>query len=199
MYKNKRQMTATASATKQYTVAEYLRVEARTGVRHEFYNGNIRPMPGGTLSHNRITKNVIQHLSNALDIKTGFEVFGSDQKVFLPHYNFYLYPDAVVVAEKPIQAETDARAIINPLLIVEVLSASTESYDREQKFLEYRSLPTFREYVLIRQNAPEILSFFREAPDLWRESIVEGLEKEVLFRSVDVRLALSLLYRNVEF
>ncbi|MEZ4942289.1 MAG: Uma2 family endonuclease [Saprospiraceae bacterium] len=192
-------MTATASETKRYTVAEYLRTEARTGERYEFYNGEIRPMPGGTISHNRITKNVIQYLGNALDLKTGFEIFGSDQKVYLPHYNFYLYPDAVVVAEKPVSAEQHAHAIINPLLIIEVLSASTEAYDRQQKFLEFRSLPSFREYVLIRQDAPEILSFFREAPDLWRESSVVNLENSVYFRSVDVELALAALYRNVEF
>lgn len=192
-------MTASSSATKTYTVAEYLKVEARSGKRYEFYNGEIRPMPGGTIVHNRITRNVLTELDIALRKKTGYEIFGSDQKIYLSHYHFYLYPDAVVVAEKPVQAEEDAQAIINPLLIVEVLSPSTEEYDRQQKFLEYRSLPSFQEYVLIRQNAPEVLSFFREAPDLWRESSVEGLGKEVLFRSIDVRLALTLLYRNVEF
>ncbi len=192
-------MTATASETKRYTVAEYLRTEARTGERYEFYNGEIRPMPGGTISHNRITRNVLSELDQIFKNKTGFEIFGSDQKVYLPHYNFYLYPDAVVVAEKPVSAEQHAHAIINPLLIIEVLSASTEAYDRQQKFLEFRSLPTFREYVLVRQDVPEILSFFREAPDLWRESSVEGLENSVHFRSVDVVLDLALLYRNVTF
>ncbi len=192
-------MTATASAIEQYTVAEYLETEARSGVRHEFYNGEIRPMPGGTIPHNRITRNVLTELDNIFKAKAGYEVFGSDQKLYLPHYNFYLYPDALVVAETPIQAEHDAQAIINPVLIIEVLSPSTEKYDRHQKFLEYRSLPTFREYALIRQNAPEVLCFFREAPDLWRETSVEGLEKEVVFRSVEVKLGLSLLYRNIEF
>jgi len=156
-------------------------------------------MPGGTIPHNRITRNVLSELDQIFKNKTGFEIFGSDQKVYLPHYNAYLYPDAVVVAEKPVLAEQHAHAIINPVLIIEVLSASTEAYDRQQKFLEYRSLPSFQEYVLIRQDAPEILDFFREAPDLWRESIVEGLENTVHFRSIDVALALTLLYRNVEF
>ncbi|MBK8966816.1 MAG: Uma2 family endonuclease [Lewinellaceae bacterium] len=192
-------MTATASETKRYTLAEYLQTEARAGERYEFYNGEIRPMPGGTISHNRITRNVLSELDQIFKNKTGFEIFGSDQKVYLPHYNFYLYPDAVVVAEKPVSAEQHAHAIINPLLIIEVLSASTEAYDRQQKFLEFRSLPSFREYVLIRQDAPEILSFFREAPDLWRESSVVNLENSVYFRSVDVELALAALYRNVEF
>ena len=96
-------------------------------------------------------------------------------------------------------AEGEADALINPLLIIEVLSRGTEKYDRNQKFGEYRSLPTFKEYVLIRQSTPHVLSFFREAPDLWRESEIRGLEQEVLFKSVDIRLALSLIYRQVEF
>lgn len=192
-------MTASASTTKTYTVAEYLEHEARAGERYEFYDGEIRPMPGGTIDHNRITRNVIQHLSNILDERSGYEVFGSDQKVYLPHYHFYLYPDAIVVAESPVQAEHDAQAILNPVLIVEVLSPSTEAYDRQQKFLEYRSLPSFREYALVRQNAPEVLTFFREEPDLWREALVEGLDREVFFRSLEVRLALNQIYRKVAF
>ncbi len=96
-------------------------------------------------------------------------------------------------------AEQEADGLINPLLIVEVLSRGTEKYDRTQKFMEYRTLPTFKEYVLIRQTAPQIVSFLREAPDLWRESEVAGLDQEVYFKSIDVRLALPLIYRQVEF
>ena len=191
-------MIATA-AKNLYTVDEYLKVEARSGERYEFYNGNIIPMPGGTLPHNRICKNIIQHLGNALDLIKGFEIFGSDQKVYLPEYHFYLYPDAVVVAEIPVVAEEMASAIINPLLIIEVLSPSTEKYDREQKFLQYRSLPSFKEYALVRQDAPEVLTFFREKPDTWKEFMVKGIDQNVHFQSVNIDLALQLIYRNIEF
>ncbi len=191
-------MTATA-AKKIYTVDEYLELEVRRGERYEFYNGNIIPMPGGTIPHSRICKNIIQHLGNALDLIKGFEIFGSDQKVYLPEYNFYLYPDAVVVAETPVAAEGMASALINPLLIIEVLSPSTERYDREQKFLQYRSIPSFREYALVRQDAPEVLTFFREKPDTWKELMVKGVDRSVHFRSINVDLAMQLIYRNIEF
>ncbi len=191
-------MTATA-AKKIYTVDEYLELEVRRGERYEFYNGNIIPMPGGTIPHSRICKNIIQHLGNALDLIKGFEIFGSDQKVYLPEYNFYLYPDAVVVAETPVAAEGMASALINPLLIIEVLSPSTERYDREQKFLQYRSIPSFKEYALVRQDAPEVLTFFREEPDTWKELMVKGVDRSVHFRSIGIDLALQLIYRNIEF
>lgn len=192
-------MGVTAEATRTYTVEEYLQMERRTGERYEYYNGKIELMAGGSIAHNRISRNIIQYLGNILDEKTGFEAFGSDQKVYLPDYQYYVYPDAVVVTDGPLMSEEQADALINPLLIIEILSRSTEKYDSTNKFLEYRTLPSFKEYVLIRQDAPQITSFFREEPDLWRESEVRGLEQEVLFKSINVRLALELIYRKVEF
>lgn len=197
-------MTATATAPappkeRLFSVVDYLRIEAETGERHLFKNGKIIKMAGGTLPHNRISRNIVQHIGNLVDQKPGFEVLGSDQKIFLPKYNFYVYPDAVVVVEKPMLADGPANAIINPLLIVEVLSPSTENYDRGQKFLEYRSLPSFKEYVLVRQDAPEVLVFFRKTPSTWVETEVEGLESEVFLESIQFGLRLALIYRNVEF
>jgi Uma2 family endonuclease len=86
------------------------------------------------------------------------ELFGSDQKVYLPKLNVYLYPDAIVVTQTPIMAENIAQAIVNPLLVVEVLSPSTEDYDRKDKFMKYRTLESFKEYVIIQQNSAEILN-----------------------------------------
>ena len=191
-------MTATA-AKNLYTVDEYLKVEARSGERYEFYNGNIIPMPGGTLPHNRICRNILSELDQILKVRPGFEIFGSDQKIYLPEYRYYLYPDAVVVAEIPVMSEEMASAIINPLLIIEVLSPSTGQYDREQKFLQYRSLPSFKEYALVRQDAPEVLTFFREKPDTWKETMVKNIDQSIHFQSINVDLALQLIYRNIEF
>ncbi|MEO6037426.1 MAG: Uma2 family endonuclease [Saprospiraceae bacterium] len=192
-------MGITAEKDRIYTVDEYLQIERRTGERYEFYNGKIQVMAGGTINHNRITRNVVQHLSNILDERMGFEVFGSDQKVYLPDLHYYVYPDVVVITDGPIMAEKEADGLINPLLVIEVLSLGTEKYDRNDKFAHYSTLPSLQEYVLIRQNAPHLISFFREAPDLWREAHVHGLDQEVLFKSIDVRLALELIYRKVEF
>lgn len=189
-----------AAPERFYTVAEYLDVETRTGERHQYFNGKIKPMAGGSIPHNRIAQNFAQHLGNALDLKDErYDVFGSDQKIHLPAYGFYVYPDAVVVADGPVLSDQVTNAIINPLLIIEVLSDSTEAYDRKGKFEEYRSLPSFREYVLVRQDRAEATAYFREQPGLWPEQKFEGLDSSVYFKSLDVWLPMSLIYRKVEF
>lgn len=181
-----------------YTVAEYLEIERSSGERHEFYNGKIIRLSGGSLDHNRISRNVLCYLNNELDKKTGFELFGSDQKVYLSKLNLYLYPDVIVIAEAPIMAENEAHAIINPLLVIEVLSPSTEDYDRKDKFLKYRTLESFKEYAIVQQNAAEILTLFRREPHTWEEQEFEGLSNSVYFKSIDVHLPLALIYKNVK-
>ena len=181
-----------------FTVEEYLRIERQRGERHNYFNGKLEPMPGGSIAHNRISRNIIQHLGNALDEKEGYEIFGSDQKIYIPKYNYYLYPDAVVIAAAPVMAENAAFGITNPLLIIEVLSPSTGAYDRDEKFMLYRELESFKEYVLIRQDTPEIVSMYRSQPSQWEETEVNGQEESVWFKSIDIRIPLALIYRNVE-
>ena len=198
LYKNQATMTATQKKT-TYSVAEYLHLERRTGERYEFYNGKISRMAGGTIAHNRITRNILGLLYNITLNRKELEIFASDQKIYLPKYHWYVYPDAVVVAGVPIESEEEASAIINPILIVEVLSPSTMDYDRNQKFLEYQSLPSFQEYVLVRQDAPEALLAFREEPDLWRSSETAGLDADIVLRSIGASLPMKDVYAKVEF
>lgn len=189
----------TATQDKTYTVAEYLHLERRTGERYAFYNGKIERMAGGTIAHNRITRNILGLLYNFTLNRAELEVFASDQKIYLPKYHYYVYPDAVVVAGVPIESEQEASAIINPILIVEVLSPSTAQYDRNQKFMEYQCLPSFQEYVLVRQDAPEAVLAFREEPDLWRSSETAGLDAAIELRSIGVSLSMKDVYWKVEF
>jgi len=188
-----------ATEEKTYTVAEYLRLERRSGRKYAFYNGKIELMAGGTISHNTVSGNVFGLLHHLLFQRPEFQIFGSDQKIYLPKFHFYVYPDAVVVAGEPLLTDEEADAIINPLLIVETLSKSTQRYDRGQKFVEYQSLPSFKEYVLLRQDKPEAYLNFREEPDVWRTSEVAGLDKAVFFRSIEVSLAMSAIYYKVKF
>lgn len=180
-----------------YTVAEYLDIERSSGERHEFYNGKITRMAGGSVDHNRISRNVLTYINLELDEKANFEVFGSDQKVYLPKLNLYLYPDVIVIAEVPIIAEQESHAIINPILVIEVLSPSTENYDRKDKFMLYRTLESFKEYAIIQQNSAEILTMFRNKPHIWEEQEFIGLDQSVYFKSIDVHLPLALIYKNV--
>lgn len=187
------------SAARTYSVEEYLRIEQETGEKHAFYNGILEKMAGGTITHNRITRNLLGLIFQALPKEAGLEVFGSDQKIYLPKYHFYVYADVLVVAGEPVQVEAQADGITNPVLIIETLSPSTERYDRSQKFIEYQSLPSFKEYVLLRQDAPEALLFFREEPDVWRSSEATGLDQELRFRSIGVGLAMAAVYDRVAF
>ncbi len=192
-------MPAFAEAKKTWTVAEYLTYEQQQGERYEYRNGNIILMAGGSINHNRIAQNLSKYLDNALEDKPEFQVFGSDQKIYLPKFNFYVYADALVVAETPLLAKEEAQAITNPILIVEILSKTTEQYDRKQKFLEYRSLPSFKEYVLVRQDKPEVLTFYKVKSNLWQEEEFAGLEGVVPLRSLGIELRLGDVYRRVEF
>jgi Uma2 family endonuclease len=181
----------------QYTIEEYLDIERRTGERHEFYDGQVIRMSGGSISHNRVSRNIVQHLGNALDEKNDFELFGSDQKIYLPKLNAYLYPDAIVVAHTPILTDKIAEAITNPILVIEVLSPSTENYDRRDKFMKYRTLESFQEYVIVQQDSAEVLSFFRSGPHTWEEQEFNGLDHTVYFKSIDIHLPLALIYKKV--
>jgi Uma2 family endonuclease len=192
-------MTVLNTQRRDYSIDEYLEIEFRQQERFEYYNGKLLPMPGGSIAHNRICRNILSALDQALFEKNDYEVFGSDQKVYLTHFNFYLYPDAVVVTTTPEVVDNDTQAIINPVLIVEVASPSTAKYDRGDKFADYKSIATFQEYVLVRQDRPEVNLFFREEPDLWRSTDVAGLDNSVFFRSIDVKLSLERIYRKVEF
>lgn len=192
-------MPAFAEAKKTWTIAEYLIFEQQQGERYEFRNGNLLMMAGGSINHNRIAQNLSKYLDNALEDMPQFQVFGSDQKIYLPKFNFYVYADALVVAETPLVAKEEAQAITNPILIVEILSKTTEQYDRKQKFLEYRSLPSFKEYVLVRQDAPEVLTFYKVQRNLWQEEEFVGLEGNVPLKSLGIELNLGDIYRRVEF
>jgi Uma2 family endonuclease len=200
-------MTASATQSsvlidknRRYTVEEYLDIERKTNQKHIFLNGKIIPMAGANPPHLRISGNVFFQLYSCLEARPEFEVLNSDTKIYMPQLHIYHYPDALVVAGKPEFASEEVGAILNPILIIEVLSGSTGRYDRGQKFTEYQTLPSFKEYVLIHQDRPQIDTFLRqEDPHLWRTSEFSGIHSDVYFQSIDVKVSFSKIYRNVSF
>lgn len=189
-----------APKIRRYSVAEYVQREIETDEKHYFINGTLIPMAGGTPPHVRIGGNMFYFLSNKLEDQDGYEVFPSDIKIHIPAFNFYNYADACVVSEKPVFTDDPAEALTNPVLIVEVLSKTTRGYDQKRKFDEYKTIPSFREYVLIEQDKPLVKSWLKDADGVWHPSrVAAGLENEVRFQSVGVSLPLSKIYRNVSF
>jgi Uma2 family endonuclease len=184
---------------RRYTLEEYLRREERSVERHEYYNGCVVRVPGTGCPHNIITTNAMIAVKMASKVMPKkYIVCGSNQKVYLPELNFGLYPDAVVVCEKSLFWDDNQVLLINPILIVEVLSRSTAAYDRGEKFSEYETLASFQEYVLVDQNRCRVESRFREEPDLWRETIVEDMGASISLKSIGCSIALADVYEDVE-
>ncbi len=126
-------------------------------------------------------------------------VMNNQQLVYLPQLNFSLYPDVLVVCETPKYFDNNEVLLINPVLIVEVLSRSTGKYDRTTKFDEYKTLASFKEYVLIDQKKCYVETRFQEEPNLWREHTYTELSEKVMLKSVDCAIEMSMIYRKIEF
>jgi Uma2 family endonuclease len=185
---------------RRYTLAEYLQREERSQERHEYYNGIITKLPMSKVPHNIIVANMTAELVFAFRANNkDYTVMGSQQLVYLPELNFSLYPDVLTVAEDPQCWDKNEVLLINPLLIVEVLSRSTKKYDQNGKFDEYKTLPSFKEYVLIDPNKCRIETRFREAPNLWRDTVYTDMSTPIELKSVGCTFDMSLIYKKIVF
>jgi Uma2 family endonuclease len=184
-----------------YTEEEYLAMEEQSQEKHEFYNGKMIAMPGGTATHNLIATNIATGLTIALEksLQENFLVFNSDMKIHIARIASFVYPDAVVVCEK-IELYRDRKdVIINPLLIVEVASPSTAAYDRGNKFRYYKSLPSFKEYVIIEQETPYVLASFKTAENTWTDTEATDLNQSIHLQSINCSIDLKRIYKHVQF
>lgn len=188
------------TAEKTYTLDEYLARESRSLYKHEFYNGKIIRMAGAKARHNQIAANLTGALKYALrPLPRKFIVYNSDQKVYIESENVGVYPDALVVCEEPQFWKGREDLVVNPLLIIEVLSRSTASFDKSGKFLLYEQLPSFLEYVLVEQNYPRVESWFRTTEHSWDKTVQTDVESDIQLRSVDVSISLTEIYEHVAF
>ena len=190
-------MTVT-TATKTYTADEYLALEIESDVRSEFRNGDIVPMTGGTPEHNEITSVLNALLRVALRGKP-YSIFIADQRLWIPEAKLYTYPDVMVTSRPPELQPGRKDTVINPILIAETLSKSTQGYDRGDKFNFYRTIETFQEYVLVDQYSPQVEHFVKQSENQWLLTMYEGLEASFRLASVDIEIALADLYEAIDF
>jgi len=184
---------------KTYSVQEYLEAEEKAISKNEFHNGILVPVSGASFIHNIITTKIASLLLVALSSKESkYFVSNSDTKIHIPSLNSFVYPDAVVVSGTPIFYQERTDTIINPLLIVEVLSPGTEGYDRDLKFEGYLSIPSFQQYVLVSQEKPYISTFHREEKELWRRTNVQGIDQQIDLSALDVTFKLSDIYEGID-
>ena len=185
-------------ADRRWTPEEYLRREQESHVRHEYYDCEVLPMSGGTFEHSRICANVVGELRNRLK-GTPCGVQDSNLRIRVPRTKLYTYPDASVLCGEPQFDPLDAgrQTLTNPTLIVEVLSPSTEAWDRGGKFDNYRLIELLREYVLVRWDSPAVETFLRQPDGRWVFAVAVGLDAAALLQSVNVELPLAEVYRGV--
>jgi Uma2 family endonuclease len=190
---------ASAPIQKTYlTVEEYLALERQSEIRSEYLDGEIAAMTGGSPNHSLIIGNLHAELRQAL--KSGpCRVFPGDLRIRIPATNLYNYPDIVVVCGDVLPDETDRDAILNPVVIVEVLSPTTESYDRGKKFESYQTLESLKEYVLVAQDRPRVEHYLRQDGHVWLYTDVSGLDHSVSFASLGCAVPLAEIYDKVLF
>jgi Uma2 family endonuclease len=188
-------MTAPANRV-TYTPAEYLARERLAETKSEYLNGEIRAMTGASRRHNLVVSNLSREISNQL--RGGpCESYIGDMRVKVSSSGLYTYPD-IVVACPPIEFEdAEVDTLLNPSVIVEVLSPSTEQHDRGEKFRQYRRLQSLREFVLVAQDAPHIERYMRQN-DVWVLSEVTGLDSTLTLESIGCAVGLSDIYDKVQ-
>ncbi|WP_055074651.1 Uma2 family endonuclease [Pseudanabaena sp. 'Roaring Creek'] len=173
---------------------EYLAWEATQEVRHEYFNGEVIAMAGGTRSHNRVSGNWFKLLDDTLANRQ-CEVYISDVKVQIQPQKKYFYPDVVVTCD---ERDTEPQLVLFPCLIIEVLSPSTEAYDRGFKFEQYRKSESLQEYVLVQVEQPLVEVFQRNQEGKWFFSEY-GLGDRLFLQSIKVEIAVNDLYRQIQF
>jgi Uma2 family endonuclease len=182
---------------------EYLTIEREAEFKSEYYQGKMYPMEGpyamagGKRVHSMLKMNFGIELGTAL--KGRCIVFDSDLRVRVSPTGLYTYPDISVVCDKPLMLDDHDDVLLNPKLIVEVLSKSTEAHDRGLKFVQYRMIESFEEYVLVSQAEPRVERFRRQPGGQWVLSDTVGLDAVVVLESLECQILMAEIYRNVDF
>ena len=184
--------------SKNYSVEEYLAIEVESEVRNEYRNGEIVPMAGGLPNHNRVTLNVASVLNFAFKGKP-YEVFAMDQRLWIPKKRIHTYPDVMVIQGQLELQPGRKDTVMNPLLIVEVLSKSTADYDRQEKFRAYRTIPSFQEYVLIDQYSQHVEHYTKVSAKKWDFQEYDETDTVVKLVTIDLEVAIADIYDKVEF
>jgi Uma2 family endonuclease len=177
---------------------EYLAIERESETRSEYLDGEIFAMSGGSRQHNLIVTNLARELSSQLK-RRPCEVYTNDQRVHIPETGLYTYPDIVVVCGEPSFEDEGVDTLLNPVLIIEVLSPTTEAYDRGKKFDGYRTIASLKEYVLVSQHEARVEQYLRQEGGPWGFISTVGRERSVALASIQCELALEEIYDKVVY
>jgi Uma2 family endonuclease len=190
-------VTQTHLTPEEYIALERKALPDSEIVRSEYLNGEIIAMSGASFAHNLITANISARLHAHLR-DSRCVVFANDMRVSIPQTVSYFYPDVGVVCEEPRFADDVFDTLLNPIVIVEVLSPSTEAYDRGEKFAHYRQLPSLKEYILVSQDKVRVEHYFRQTQQ-WVLTDFQQLEQQLPLPSIQCELPLQEIYERVPF
>lgn len=178
---------------------DFIAFEKQSVIKHEYFRGEIFAMAGTTFEHGLISGNLVAGIHGFLKGKPCV-VQASEIKTHIYQNSLFTYPDISVICGKPIFAYNQNDIITNPKVIIEILSPSTEHYDRTTKFALYTQIPSLEEYILVHQDKPKTESFIKNEAGMWSESIdIVGIEKTFKIICLDFELAMKEVYQNIEF
>jgi Uma2 family endonuclease len=185
--------------TTYLTAEEYLALERAARDKSEYLDGQMVAMPGASYAHNLITANFIYAIRTQLR-GSPCKVLGGDMRILAPVTGLYTYPDVIVLRGEPDLTDKYFDTLTNPTVIIEVLSPSTEAYDRGKKFQQYRTVDSLREYLLVSQDRPSVEQFIRQDNgEQWILTVVTDLAAGVVLPSIGCQLALADIYDQVRF
>lgn len=176
---------------------QYLAIDRAAEFRSEFVDGEMFAMSGGSLRHARLQRNLLFELQSPLR-DTGCEAFTSDMRVRVPATRMYAYPDVTVICGKPVLADEQQDILLNPVVIFEVLSPTTEKYDRGLKFQHYRAIESLKDYILVDQNQVLVEQFTRQDDNTWTLRDYRLPNQELTIPSINVSLPVRRIYDRIE-
>jgi Uma2 family endonuclease len=181
-----------------FSPQEYLEFERASIKKHELFQGKIVGMAGASISHNYIVSNLMVKIGGVLGGK-GCNIFTSDLRVYIPTAESFTYPDVTIICGKPEIIDNRMDTVKNPTVIIEVMSPSTEQYDRGAKFFNYMQIPSLKEYLLISSTSFFSLSARKQADNSWKFTELKSLTDRLAITSIDHEISLQEIYENVEF
>ena len=188
---------ASAVSRTYLTPRQYLAIERKSEIRHEYHRGEVFAMAGASREHNLVALNIASDFRNQLRDRP-CEVYISDMRVRVEATGLYTYPDVVVACGEPRFEDDEVDTLLNPTLIVEVLSPSTEAYDRGKKFLQYRTIPSLSDYVMVAQDEVRVEHYLRQ-DDRWVLIELNRPDQTFVAESLGCTMRVSEIYRKVEF
>lgn len=188
----------TADPMHRISPEEYLAMEEASNTRNELVDGVVVAMSGNTLPHLRIVRNLMLELDGRLRGRP-CEILCNELRVRVELTGDYFYPDLVAFCGSPVFERPTQVTLLNPTLLIEVLSPATEAYDRGRKFLHYQQIPTLREYALVSQEAARVEFYTRGENSAWIYKMISGLDASASFSSIDCTVPLAGIYRDVGF